>query len=146
MVEHSKSIRVLAYICAVILLPIYAIGPMILIYTIALRISDSDWLTILFLFGIFAVLSFWGFRCFYLMVRFLRTLKVTFTYDKTGITLMKGGNVNFYNWSSLKNSKGYKDCQIFCLIDENNRHLVSIWEYAKNYHEFRHETLANIGI
>ncbi len=146
MVQHSKSVQIMAYICGAILLPIYALGPLSLVYLSSGRVSDGDWQTLAFLIALCIVMLYFGGKYFYLLVRFLKSLKVFFTYDSKGVLLVKNGYSKFYEWSELTNSKEYPNCQIYCLINSNGEHLFSIWEYATGYQEFRNVALEKIGI
>lgn len=146
MVEHSKPTRIMAYCCAAVLLPAYTLGPIFLIYQVSFKFASFNWVTNLFLLAVFWVLSFWGCRSFYLMIRFLSTIKASLSYDENAVTLHRNGKISVYRWDQLKNSRPYKDCQILCLIDEKNNYLCSIWEYAKNYQQFRKTAHEAIGI
>lgn len=146
MVQHSKKIRVVAYICAVILMPLYIGGPLSMIYLSAKRIPEADISTSMFLIAICGILTFVFGKFAYLMFRFLKTLKVSFTFDENGISLTNNGKTEVYSWSELEKSKEYTSCQIFCLIDSKGQHLFSVWEYADNYAEFRQMTAEKIGI
>jgi len=146
MVQHSSSTKIMAYVCAVILLPVYSLGPLSMIYLSSKRIADGDWQTLLFLICICATLVYFCGKWFLLLLRFIKTLKVNFTFDSKGIVLTENGSSTFYPWSDLSNSKEYASCQIYCLIDSNGNHLFSIWEYADSYQEFREEAFEQIGI
>lgn len=141
MVHHSKATKIIAYICAAILLPVYSLGPVSMIYLSSKRIGDGDWQTLLFLACICIALTYWGGRYFWLMLRFLGTLRFSFTFDATGIVLQSNNDSTFYPWNALAKSKEYGSCQIYCLITSDNRHLFSIWEYAENYKAFREEAM-----
>jgi len=146
MVQHSSSTKIMAYICAVILLPVYTLGPLSMIYLSTKRIADGDWQTLLFLICICATLVYFCGKYFLLMLRFLKTLRVSFTFDSKGIVLQQDGSSTFYPWSDLSKSKEYGSCQIYCLIDSSGNHLFSIWKYADSYQEFREEAYEQIGI
>lgn len=146
MVQYSNSVQIMAYICGVILLPVYALGPLSMIYLSSNRIADGDWQTLIFLFFLCSALVYFCGKYFFLLVRFLRSLKFSFTFDSKGIVLCKNEQSSFYAWSDLKNSKEYANCQMYCLVDSNGEHLFSIWEYADNYQEFRDAALVHIGI
>ncbi|MGY0594546.1 MAG: hypothetical protein ACW7DP_12200 [Paraglaciecola chathamensis] len=146
MVQHSSLTQIMAYVCAVILLPVYVLGPLSMVYLSTGRIADGNWQNLLFLACICATLVYFCGKNFFLMFRFLKTIKVTFTFDSQGITLLENGNSTFYLWCDLSKSKEYSSCQIYCLIAPSGKHLFSIWEYADNYQEFRAESLEKIGI
>ncbi|XQF90133.1 hypothetical protein ACOBV8_17105 [Pseudoalteromonas espejiana] len=92
------------------------------------------------------VVSLFGYKSMYLLVRFLKTLKLSFEFDENGIALNSENEVQHYAWDELKNSKDYPSCQVFCLLSKDGNHIFSIWEYAKNYSEFRKMALEKIGI
>jgi len=117
-----------------------------MIYLSTNRIVDGDWQTLLFLMCICAALVYFCGKYFLLMLRFIKTLKVSFTFDSKGIVLLENGSSAFYPWSYLSKSKEYSSCQIYCLIDSSGNHLFSIWEYADSYQEFREIALEKIGI
>jgi len=145
MVQHSKKIRVLAYTCAVILMPVYIGSPLSMIYISANRIPEADVSTSIFLVVVCGVLTFVFGKFAYLMFRFLKSLKVSFTFNESGISLTNNGKTDVYSWRELEKSKEYASCQIFCLIDSKGQHLFSVWEYADNYAEFRQMTADQIG-
>ncbi|WP_215399177.1 hypothetical protein [Rheinheimera oceanensis] len=146
MVEHSKATRVLAYICAVILLPVYVSGPIALILISGKRLSNADASTVFILAALVIGITYLCGKYFFLMVRFLRSLKTKMTYDDQGIALYKGSETKRYSWNDLKASREYASCQIFCLMDSSKTHLFSIWEYASGYREFRQKMYEEVGI
>jgi len=146
MVEHSKTTRVLAYICAAILLPVYIIGPIALILMAGKRLSNADASTLFILAALVIGMTYLCGKYFFLMVRFLKSLKTKMTYDDQGIALYKGSETKRYSWSELKASREYASCQIFCLMDSSKMHLFSIWEYARGYREFRKKMYEEVGI
>ncbi|MGY0623444.1 MAG: hypothetical protein ACW7DO_14375, partial [Paraglaciecola chathamensis] len=92
MVQHSSLTQIMAYVCAVILLPVYVLGPLSMVYLSTGRIADGNWQNLLFLACICATLVYFCGKNFFLMFRFLKTIKVTFTFDSQGITLPENGN------------------------------------------------------
>lgn len=146
MVEHSKTTRVLAYICAAILLPVYIAGPISLILLSGKRFSNADASTVILLAALCVGMTYLCGKYFYLMVRFLKNIKTKMTYDNEGIVLRKGTETKQYSWNDLRASHEYASCQIFCLMDLSQQHLFSIWEYASGYHEFRQKMHDEIGI
>jgi len=146
MVIHSKFVRILAYVCAVILIPVYTFGSLALFYATYKSTLNTDFLVTLFIAVVSVVVSFFGYKSMYLLVRFLKTIKFHFEFDEIGIALDSENEVRNYTWDELRSSKDYPSCQVFCLIDRGGNHLFSIWEYAKNYGEFRKMALEKIGI
>lgn len=146
MVVHSKSVQILAYICAVILIPVYIFGSLALFYVTYKSTLNPDVLVTLFIAVVSVVVSLFGYKSMYLLVRFLKTLKLSFEFDEKGIALHSENEVQYYSWDELKNSKDYPSCQVFCLLSKDGNHIFSIWEYAKNYSEFRKMALEKIGI
>ena len=146
MVSHSKSIQILAYFCAVILIPVYAFGSMALFYATYKSTLNPDILITLFITIVAIVVSFFGYKSMYLLIRFIKTIKGSFEFDENGICFNFQGSSHPYSWDELKNSKDYPSCQVFCLIDSSGNHLYSIWEYASNYSQFRKLALEKIGI
>jgi len=146
MVIHSKSIRIFAYVCAAVLIPVYICGSLALFYTTYKSIPHYDFLITLFIGVVSIAASFFGLKSMYLLVRFLKTLKLSLEFDENGIVLNSASSLQIYSWDALKNSKDYPSCQIFCLIDRDGNHLFSIWEYAANYDEFREMVLEKIDI
>lgn len=146
MVIHSKSVQILAYICAVILIPVYIFGSLALFYATYKSTLNSDILVTLFIAVVTIVVSSFGYKSMYLLVRFLKTLKLSFEFDENGIALNSENEIQHYSWEELKSSKDYPSCQIFCLITKDGNHIFSIWEYATNYSEFRKVALGKIGI
>ncbi|WP_158681404.1 hypothetical protein [Pseudoalteromonas sp. T1lg88] len=146
MVKHSKNIQILAYVCALILLPGYSLGSIAICYiTYKSWISQELYIAIL-LSAFSGFLIYFSVQNFYLLCRFIKTLKINLEFDHNGIILCENGANKSYSWNELKKSKAYPSCQIFCLIDVNGNHLFSIWEYAKNYSEFRKIALEKLGI
>ncbi|MBA6303073.1 hypothetical protein [Colwellia sp. MB02u-14] len=146
MVNHSKSVQVLAYICGVILIPVYIFGPFALFYATYKSMGNPEMLVTVFIAVLSLALTYFGFKSLYLIIRFLKTLKVSFEFNAKGIVLNSSDCSNHYSWSDLESSKDYPSCQLFCLIDNKGNHLFSIWEYATNYLEFREVALEKIGI
>ena len=146
MVAHSKFVQILAYISAVILIPVYVFGSIALFYATYNSTLNPDVLITLFIATVAIVVSFFGYKSMYLLIRFIKTLKASFEFDENGICLNFQSNSQKYTWDALKNSKDYQSCQIFCLIDDSGNHLYSIWEYASNYSQFRKLALEKIGI
>ncbi len=146
MVEHSKNTRILAYICAAILVPGFSVFPVTFIYFLfEANESEFNAKVAILLLLVFAV-SYMSGKYLFLLVRFISTLKVTLTFDNNGIQANKNEKIVFYSWEQLKNSKDYPSCQTFCLIDEQKRHIVSLWEYATNYPQFREVAHDKLGI
>jgi ABC-type multidrug transport system fused ATPase/permease subunit len=146
MVEHSKNTRILAYICAVILVPGFSIFPVTFIYLLY-KANDSEFnAKVAFILLLAFAVSYVSAKYLFLLIRFITTLKVTMTFDYNGIRVNKYEQIIFYSWEQLKNSKDYPNCQTFCLIDEQKRHIVSIWEYAANYSQFREVSNDKLGI
>ncbi|MBA6339363.1 hypothetical protein H4J57_19450 [Colwellia sp. BRX8-7] len=146
MVSHSKFIQILAYVCAVILIPVYVFGSIALFYATYKSTLNPDILITLFIAVLAIVVSFFGYKSMYLLIRFIKTIKGSFEFDENGICLNFQSNSQKYTWDELENSKDYPSCQIFCLIDDSGNHLYSIWEYASNYSQFRKLALEKIGI
>lgn len=146
MVIHSKSVQILAYICAVILIPVYTFGSLALFYATYKSTLNPDILVTLFIAVVSVVVSLFGYKSMFLLVRFLKTLKFSFEFNENGIALNSENEVQNYSWDELENSKDYPSCQVFCLISKDGNHIFSIWEYATNYTEFRKMALEKIGI
>tara|TARA_Y100001934_G_scaffold246466_1_gene305534 strand:+ start:288 stop:1169 length:882 start_codon:yes stop_codon:yes gene_type:complete len=85
-------------------------------------------------------------RNIYFLARFISTINHKFHFDETGITLIRNADSFSYKWESLKHSKEYLDCQMFCLKEESGQHLVSIWVYARGYNYFREMAKEKLGI
>jgi len=145
-VEHSFSVKFLAYICAVILLPVFIVGPFAYPYLMITNDVRYELGALSFLILICAVLAFCCIKSFYLMIRFFNTLNYKIEYDEDGIILYKNTFIAKFKWNELAKSKEYRSCQIFSLIDGNGKHLFSIWEYASNYNDFRQEIRLKTGI
>ena len=146
MVEHSKNTRLLAYFCALILIPGFSFFPVAFIY-ILLTTSDFELnMKVIFMFLTIFTISYVSAKYLFLFVRFISTLKVKLTFDIDGISVNKNHKIVFYTWEQLSNSKHYPSCQTFCLIDEQNRHIVSLWEYATDYHQLREVAHNKLGI
>ena len=146
MVEHSNLTKKLAYICSLILSPLFLFGSVGYPYIMITNDVIYELWPLIILILISIGLAFYCLRVFYLLMRHIKTLNHKFEYDEAGIILYSNSKVSKFDWSKLKNSKGYADCQIFCLIDESGNHLMSVWEYASNYREFREVVAKKLGI
>jgi hypothetical protein len=146
MVEHSKATRILAYVCALILLPVYVTGPISLIILTLKRFHIADKPTVIFLVFLSVGMTYLCGKYFYLLVRFIKTIKKKVTFDDNGVVIENNAQVQKYSWYELRASREYPSCQIFCLIDAGGQHLFSIWEYANGYREFRQKMHEEVGI
>jgi hypothetical protein len=136
---HSKAIRILAYFCGFILLPLFAFGVVLPFYFLAIYfgVVHSDLHANEVLILLFSFIGLYFVRCFFLLYRFLTTLKVSLNYDENGISLMNGNDKVFFPWEELSGSKDHRDCQIFSVIGPDKQHIVSLWDYATNIQNFR---------
>jgi hypothetical protein len=135
-----------AYICAIILIPLFGLSPVFLGWMFYPRFADADLSTIAFMVVITLIFWAWFWRNLFLFVRFLKTLSVECELQGDGVVVKDRGNKSFYRWESLSKSKEYADCQIFCLVTSDGNHLFSIWEYANGYGAIRAEAKERIGI
>lgn len=146
MVYHSKLTQLLAYICAVLLIPVYVSGPFIVLYLAVFKHSVAQWYVIVLLLLFLSYVSYIGVRNLCLLVHFIRYIKRRIEFDENGIKLIENSDSEYFLWEQLIGSKEYSDCQIFCLIDSQGNHLFSTWEYAQNYKKFREFAYSKIGI
>lgn len=146
MVEHSKATRILAYVCAFMLLPVYVAGPISLIILTLKRFHITDRPTVIFLVFLSVGMTYLCGKYFYLLVRFIKTIKKKVTFDDNGVLIEHDTQAKKYSWYELRASREYPSCQIFCLIDAGGQHLFSIWEYANGYREFRQKIHEKVGV
>jgi hypothetical protein len=146
LIEHSNLTKLLAYTCAIILTPIFIGGSFGYPYIMITNDVSYELGPLLLLIVICIALAFYCMRVFYLLMRFLTTLNHKVEYDDIGITLYQNSHISKFTWDKLAKSKSHKDCQIFCLIDESGSHLMSIWELANNYSDFRDKVAEELGI
>lgn len=146
MVEHSKATRILAYVCALLLLPVYVVAPISLIILTLKRFHSADKPTVIFLVLLSVGMTYLCGKYFYLLVRFIKTIKKKVTFDDIGVVIENDAQLQKYSWHELRTSREYPSCQIFCLIDAGGKHLFSIWEYANGYREFRQKIHKEVGI
>lgn len=139
MVYHSKLTQVVAAICGIIigcivLSGLYAVSSLTLIYLglIDSNLHSNAWLLII-VYGCF----FYCCRVMYLFIRFFRTIAGKISFDSENVYFELGNKSQTFKWKDLTNSKAHADCQIFCLFDNDKRHIFSIWELANGYKEFR---------
>lgn len=146
MIYHSRNTRILAYICAIILIPLFGLSPIFLGYMFYPRLANADIPTIAFMIIITLVVWAWLWRNLFLFLRFLKTLSVECELQGEGVVIDNKGVKSYYPWKTLSRSKEYADCQIFCLVTSEGNHLLSIWEYAYGYGAIRAEAKERIGI
>lgn len=146
MVEHSKIVKILAYLCGLLLIPIFLGGAVAFPYIMLTNDVKYELWPLVTLTFLSIGIAIYFIRNFYLLARFISTINHKFDFDETGITLFRNADVCHCRWESLKHSKEYKDCQIFCLIEESGEHLISVWEYARNYSYFREMAQEKLGI
>ncbi|MCH2056583.1 MAG: hypothetical protein MK214_08250 [Thalassotalea sp.] len=146
MVQHSKPTKILAYVCALILLPAFFAVPILIAnFAFTSEIHNSDITDTLFLGAVATLVLYHCIKYCYLLLRFLKTLSHKLDFDDKGITLWQKNSTEFYPWETLFLSKAYDSCQMYSVVDSNKRHLISIWEYADRYNEFRAMAIQKIG-
>ncbi|UAA40326.1 hypothetical protein KIH87_08325 [Paraneptunicella aestuarii] len=146
MVEHSKIVKLLAYTCGVLLIPAFLGGAVAIPYIMLTNDVKYELWPLVFLTFLSIGIAIYFIRNFYLLVRFIGTINHKFEFDENGITMLRDSQAFHLKWEALKRSKEYKDCQIFCLVDESGKHLISVWEYASNYSYFREMAKEKLGI
>ena len=146
MVEHSQIVKLFAYFCGLLLIPIFLGGAVALPYIMLTNNVRYELWPLITLTFLSIVIAIYLIRNIYLLARFISTINHKFHFDETGITLFRNTDSCHFNWESLKQSKEYIDCQIFCLKEESGEHLVSVWEYARNYSYFREIAKKKLGI
>lgn len=137
MVEHSKIVKLFAYLCGLSLIPLFLGGAVAFPYIMLTNDVKYEIWPLVILTFLSIVIAIYLIRNSYLLVRFISTINYKFYFDETGIKLFRNADSLHFKWESLKLSKEYLDCQIFCLKEESGQHLISVWEYARNYKSFR---------
>ena len=125
--------------CGLLLFPLFLCGVAFPFYLLAVYLdlipseldSNITLLLILFPIGLYCA------RNFFLLYRFLTTLKYSIEYDSSGITLSKSGEVMKFAWKDIAIYKKHIDCEILCIFGPDGRHVISLWNYATNLREFK---------
>ena len=148
MVHHSKLVRYLAYFCGIIVVALgfVGIGSAVSYTVIYLDIVDSIFTDSIWLLALLYVVAVYFCHVNYLYFRFVKTIEGVLDYDSEGITFTCKGIKSNYTWDEIKNSKEHADCQIVSIITVNKKHVVSIWEYASGYLEFRKILQSRVGV